>query len=132
MGVATGVTGPGGVGAGVGVEGGVVPPAEQTRMTGSSGSGPVPICVFHVSFTNDGALAMYPMSVPPRITQTARTPQPRPSATLTSVSMRPPVHSTRETPPEEETAPEIVPVAAGGAGVTTGGTGVGAAVPGTR
>ncbi|RJQ13267.1 MAG: hypothetical protein C4558_00100 [Dehalococcoidia bacterium] len=56
VGVATGVAG---TGAGAGVVGGAaVPPAEQRRMIGSSGSGPVPICAFHVSLTNDGAPAM--------------------------------------------------------------------------
>jgi hypothetical protein len=55
VGVGTGVTGPGG---GVDEEGGVTPPAAQTRMTGTSGSVPVPISTAHVSFTNAGAPTM--------------------------------------------------------------------------
>ena len=137
VGVATGVTGPA-VGVGTGV---VLPPATQKRITGISGSEPLPTFVFHDSFTKEGAPTMYETSPPPWVAQIERAEHPRPLATLTMVSMRPPVHTTNDEPPTVEMVPTSVPPVGIGEAVGTAvgtevgtevGTGVEVAVPGTR
>ncbi|MSQ29486.1 MAG: hypothetical protein EXR68_03230 [Dehalococcoidia bacterium] len=76
---------------------------------------------------------MYETSLPPWVTQIECTEHPRPLAMLTMVSMRPPVHTTNDEPPTVEMVPTSVPpIAVGEVVGTEVGTGVEAAVPGTR